>query len=66
MSGAHTSDLARVRTRNSAFHDHFDEATVTNPNPTTKKTNDGSTRSVPTSRIKKSQHSEAFDEVQRK
>ena len=40
VSGAHTSVPATVRTRNSAFHDHFDEATVTNPNPTTKKTNE--------------------------
>ena len=75
MSGAATTVPARVRTRNSAVHDHFDQATVTNP--TTKKSKDGSIcrhcKVTLSNRIStnlknhlKSQHPEAFDEVQRK
>ena len=74
MSGAATSVPARVSTRNSAVHGHFDQATVTNP--TTKKTKDGSICryckvtlshrfSTNLKNHLKSQHPEAFDEVQR-
>ena len=49
MSGASTSVLARVRTKNSAVHEHFDQSTVTKP--TTKKTKDSATGYQPTSRI---------------
>ena len=71
-SGAATSVPVRVRTRISAVHNHFDQATVTNP--TTKKTKDGSICrlwevTLSSTNIKnhlKSQHPDAFDEVESK
>ena len=73
MLGASTSVLAMVRTKNSAVHEHFDQATETNP--TTKKTKDRSIcrhckvifnnqKSTNLKNDLKSKHPEAFDEVQ--